>query len=339
MTEPASGLNRRAALRGGAVLAVAAASLGGVEPVARVPRRVPEPTTGAGLPDIQFDVAAYCAPEQVSPTGGPYVMLPVHTCYLTARLLRTPTVADQRELAGALTALEERHPFGAAGLMTVVGYGLPYFRRLPGGLSGELVGAAMPRLADNPDRYVLEEAVPAPTDVHQDHPGVRKLRYQVPVRIEENDLLLTLRGDRAGGDPGRAGLVAGQRPAGRCGGALPGLRRAAGVHLQPAPDRPERTARTMAEQNQPPYARFIQPESPLWMGFSDQQVDASGPPAICTFAGHPSARSTSARLGDYFDNDSVQHLSHVILDLLQFYDMADAATPPSENGAFRQRVQ
>lgn len=53
--------------------------------------------------------------------------------------------------------------------LTVVGYGLPYFRRLPGGLSGELVGAAMPRLADNPDRYVLEEAVPAPTDVHQEH--------------------------------------------------------------------------------------------------------------------------------------------------------------------------
>ncbi|WP_238324095.1 hypothetical protein [Salinispora pacifica] len=131
MTEPASGLNRRAALRGAAVLAVAAASLVGVEPVARVPRRVPEPTTGAGLPDIQFDVAAYCAPEQVSPTGGPYVMPPVHTCYLTARLLRTPTVADQRELAGALTALEERHPFGAAGLITIVGYGLPYFRRLP----------------------------------------------------------------------------------------------------------------------------------------------------------------------------------------------------------------
>ncbi len=34
-------------------------------------------------------------------------------------------------------------------------------------------------------------------------------------------------------------------------------------------------------------------------------------------AGHPSARSTSARLGDYFDNGSVQHLSHVILDLIR----------------------
>ena len=77
----------------------------------------------------------------------------------------------------------------------------------------------------------------------------------------------------------------------------------------------------------------------MWMGFSDQQADAFGPPPICTFAGTDQARLTTARPGDYFDHGAIQHLSHVILDLLQFFDMADPATPPSENGAFRQRVQ
>ena len=97
--------------------------------------------------------------------------------------------------------------------------------------------------------------------------------------------------------------------------------------------------RSVAEQNQLPYARFIQPDSPMWMGFSDQQVNAAGPPEICTFAGHPSARLSTARPGDYLDNGGIQHLSHVILDMLQFYDMAAPGTPPSENGNFTKRVQ
>ena len=33
----------------------------------------------------------------------------------------------------------------------------------------------------------------------------------------------------------------------------------------------------------------------MWMGFADQQVNGSGPAAICTFAGNSSARFTDAR--------------------------------------------
>jgi hypothetical protein len=57
----------------------------------------------------------------------------------------------------------------------------------------------------------------------------------------------------------------------------------------------------------------------MWMGFLDQQVNGSGPAAICTFVGNHSARLTTAKPGDYFDNGSIQHLSHVIEDLAQFY--------------------
>jgi hypothetical protein len=69
----------------------------------------------------------------------------------------------------------------------------------------------------------------------------------------------------------------------------------------------------------------------MWMGFLDQQVSGSGPAAICTFAGTDAARLTTARPGDYFDNGAIQHLSHVIEDLAQFYDR--------ETEPYTQRVQ
>lgn len=55
----------------------------------------------------------------------------------------------------------------------------------------------MPRLLPDPRRYVLEEAVPGPTDVSPANPGVSKLRFQIPVVIEHNDLLFTLRSDNS----------------------------------------------------------------------------------------------------------------------------------------------
>lgn len=64
--------------------------------------------------------------------------------------------------------------------------------------------------------------------------------------------------------------------------------------------------------------------------FADQQVNASGPAAITTFQGNASARFTSTGPEDYFYDGAIQHLSHVIQDLNQFY----ASTEP-----FTERVQ
>jgi hypothetical protein len=58
----------------------------------------------------------------------------------------------------------------------------------------------------------------------------------------------------------------------------------------------------------------------MWMGFASQQVGTSGSPPITTFMGNGSAKLTDARGGDYFDRGSIQHLSHLILDLEQFYE-------------------
>lgn len=238
-----------------------------------------------------------------------------------------------------LQVLEQHYPWGAAGLVTFAAPGLPYFARLPGGLRGTVVRQHMPRLLPDPRRYVLEEAVPGPTDVGPANPGISKLRFQMPAAIEHNDLLFTLRSDNSGFVQDVLGWFGGSNrlrgypvrsPAWR---GLMTFTSTRHMFVQMG------LPRLVAERHALPFAEFINHHSPMWMGFADQQTNGSGPAGICTFAGNSSARLTTARPGDYFDNGSVQHLSHVALDMLQFFDMASPSAVPGPSGTFAERVQ
>src|SRR5262249_53239877 len=57
-----------------------------------------------------------------------------------------------------------------------------------------------------------------------------------------------------------------------------------------------------------------------------------------TFQGDHSARLTTASAGEYSSNGSIQHLSHVILDLEQFY-LGDPSSQNNNDEAFLERVQ
>jgi len=338
-------LSRRGALKGAGALAMAYGALELAAPFAFVPTRAsaaPADSGGVGtqaLSDIQFDIGAVSAPPQTSDTGVVFAMPPVHTFFLTATLQRTPTVADRTELNRVLTTLEQFYPYEAAHLITFVSYGLPYFRRLPGGLTGTLVSSRMPRLLSNNTRFALEEAVVSPTDVSSQNPGITKARYNVPVRIEQNDLLFTLRSDNPqflqevigwfGGNNTLRGQSA-QSP--RWGGLL-SFTSSRYMFVQIG------LPQSVAQQNRLPFANFIQHQSPMWMGFADQQTNAAGPAQVCTFVGNSSARLTTARSGDYFDNGSIQVLSHDILDMLQFFDMASPTAAPGDDAVFTERVQ
>ena len=87
------------------------------------------------------------------------------------------------------------------------------------------------------------------------------------------------------------------------------------------------------------FAPRINPNSSMAMGFVDQQVNASGPPAIVTFTGNTSARLTSAVPGDYFDNGSVAHFSHVIEDLYQLYSLRGQDSRHADGEPFTERCQ
>ncbi|HEX6518426.1 MAG TPA: hypothetical protein VF070_00205 [Streptosporangiaceae bacterium] len=333
-------IGRRALFKGAAGLAVAMGTVELAGQHAVLPQRME--LAAQSLPDIQFDIGAFIAsPHTVNDGGGTITIQlpPVHSLFITARLNRTPSKADQQNLTAALGRLESTYQFGAAGIITFFAYGIPYFNRLPGGMNGSLVSSHMPRLSSNNSRFVLEEAVPSPTDFGQ--PGITKKTFNVPVRIESNDILITLRTDNttilndvvawlSGSNRLNGGTVA--SPTLFSGGLATITSSRAqfvGVSLP----------RNMAETHGFEYSQRINSDSPMWMGFLDQQTNGAGPAPICTFAGNSSAHVTTARAGDYFDNGSIQHLSHVIEDLAQFYETA--AQDPTGNGGepFTERVQ
>src|SRR5437660_3510293 len=180
----APALSRRTLLKVGGMSAATVAALGAA---ACVPERVARamPTS---FPDIQFDIGAFVHPVQTI-NNIPVSFGVTFTFLAPASLTRTPTRNDQAVLDEALETIEAVFSFSPSGIFTFVAYGIPYFNRLP----GSIVASTVPRLTSNTNRFVLEEAVPSPTDVGQ--PGITKATFNVPVRIEHHDVLFTMRSD------------------------------------------------------------------------------------------------------------------------------------------------
>jgi hypothetical protein len=312
-------VTRRALLTRAAALGVTVSTLSALDLLALVPARADAHTKSA-LPEVQFQIEKFIA-HAISVEGVRVRFAPVYTTFATFALTRTPTQADQATLAQALATVEASYPFTPSGVFMCVAYGVPYFERLPDGMSGALVSGHMPRLVNEPQSYAFEEAVPGPTDVSPQNPEITKQRFNIPVQIEANDMLVTLRSDStaiiddvlawlsgesatlAGESVGESGLA----------GLLTVTSRRLMFTQMGLP-------RKIAEEQQLPYAETINPDSPMWMGFASQQVGSSGKPPITTFLGNRSAKLTTARGGDYFDHGSIVHLSHVIQDLEQFYE-------------------
>jgi hypothetical protein len=316
------GMDRRRFLKAGATTAAAYGLLGAVAPF----ERLAAAATPSALPEIQYDVGAFLGnvvflgpdgqalPESEGGVG--FRFGPVHTAFFSIRLARGAKLGrrDRTAWASALDTIESHYPFSPSGLFTTVAYGLPYFRRLP----AALVDQHMPRLLDDGSRWAFEEAVAAPTDIA---PGAAfpDKRFQVPVRITDFDLLLTMRSDRLENlldvtrwltGSGRLRGKAVRSP------QLSRLVAAAEPRLMVAQ---RGFPRRLAGQLRLPYADLIHERSPMWMGFGDQQADAGGPAEITTFAGNAERRLTTATPGDYFGRAGVQHASQVTLDLESWY--------------------
>ena len=299
------------------------------------------------FPDIQFDLGAFINPAQVFNDGAGNVtaqLPPVYTLFLPVVLTRTPTADDQATLAKALDTIEASYPASPAGVLIFsVSYGLPYFGRLP----QALVSRHLPMLLADPGRPVLEEAVAFPTDVVDGLvggpgaivPGDHQGPLQRRCLIESNDMLFHLRSDsltnltsvslwlQGSNDlngqpvpsPDFGGLLSFQTP--RVQFVQPGL------------------PRKLADEHGFEFASGINPDSTMAMGFVDQQTNASGPAAITTFVGNASAKLTSAQPGDYFDNGSIAHFSHVIEDLYQFYALPGQDPRHADGEPFTERCQ
>ena len=172
------------------VAGVLGSELAMVEALAWMPQRLA--LAASPLPDTQFAIGDFIAPAQMF-NGTLFRFGPVFTYFVPARLARTPTKSDQARLAAALNTIESVYPFSPAGIFTFVSYGIPYFNRLPGGMTGSLVSSHLP--LDIGNQPVLQEAVAGPTDITATNPGNGQVNFRVPVQIERNDLLFTLRSD------------------------------------------------------------------------------------------------------------------------------------------------
>lgn len=328
---------RRTVLRTGGAIAGAVGTLALLEGLAVLPERVAaaEPDTLA-VPDIQFDIAPFMPPARTI-DGVPLALPPVHTAFVTARLARRPTTFDQIRMENDLRTIEAAYPYSPSGVFTHVAFSDNYFARFP----RLVVAAAMPRTLSG-DEPVLKRSVPGPTDVA---PGSRVLElrrpeFTVPVRMESNDLLFTVRGDNPTVVTDVVRWLSGSnRLAGRL-VASPAYVAGMTVTSTRAMFVQQGLPRSIADNQGLSFASFVNPFSPMWMGFFDQQVDASAPAQDVTFAGGHGIRLTTADPGSYFDNGSVQHLSHLLLDLQQFYvDGREPEEPVDHRENFDERLQ
>jgi hypothetical protein len=333
-------VSRRAALRRTGMFAGALAAIGTLDllgELARVPIRMAWAADQVNFPDVQFDTASFTAPAQTI-DGVPVAMPPVNTIFVTGTLARVPSKADQVRMEDALRTVEAAYPYAADGVITHVAYSDNYFGRLP----ASVVEAAMPRtLAGN--EPVLKRAVASPTDVA---PGAHKLQlrraeFNVPLKLENNDVLFTVRGDDV---LSVTDVVLWLSGTGRLKGnpvASPQFDAGLTITSTRAEFVQMGLPRKMADQQSLPFASFVNPFSPMWMGFADQQVDASSPAQDVTFVGGHGIRLSNANAGDYFDNGAIQHLSHVLLDLKQFYVDGNSPDEPhaDHREPFDERVQ
>jgi hypothetical protein len=336
-------ISRRSALRrGGGAFIGALGTLGLVDQLAWQPQRVAWADPGIlAFPDVQYDLSPFMPPAQTI-DGILVSMPPVQTVFVTARLARAPSKADQGRMEAALLNIEANYPYSPAGVMTSVSYSDNYFGRLP----ASVVNANMPQTiafqGQAAGQPVLKRSVPGPTDVASGNRALelRRAEFNVAVRMESNDILFTLRSD----DSSRiADVVA------WLGGSNRMLSRTQPSPVFDAGMTITSTRAMFVQQGLPrnvastqglPFAEFVNPFSPMWMGFADQQVDASAPAQNVTFVGGGGIKLTNAAAGSYFDNGSIQHLSHVLLDLRQFY--LDGNTPDEDvdhREPFSERIQ
>ncbi|HEX4704560.1 MAG TPA: hypothetical protein VH352_20705 [Pseudonocardiaceae bacterium] len=346
-------LSRRNALKAGFGAAVAT-QLALIEQTAFTPLRAAAAgNTNAGpFPIIQFDIGGFIAPPVTLNDGAgnvPAQFGPVFSYFVPGRLTRIPTQDDRRVMNDALNSIEQLYDFSPSGVFTFISYGVPYFNMLPGGINGALVQRFMPQLRSgrNPDgtTNALAEAVPSPTDVvgglvggpGAPVPNKTKDRFNVNVVIEQNHLLFHLRSDSVSNLNDVLAWLKGSNSL--KGFALPSPAWNGLINFQTTRVQfvQRGMPRQLANSNNFEFAARINPDSPMWMGFLDQQTDSSGPAQICTFAGNSSAQLTNLTQGDYFGQGSIVHLSHDIEDLFQFFSLPqqDSRHPDGEDAAER----
>ncbi len=260
---------------------------------------------GIAAPTRAAAATAAVPPEQhllvnvpvITDNGVQVLVPPLHHQLVTAKLRVGKTKAAlqeaKRELEQALQALDRSFAPTPAGLGVVVAWGLPYFRRY---VAGPWVSYAPQDLRANGP--ALLDAIRFPSD-----PATALLeRNDVAVQLRSDSLAHIAQGAHAIFDR-LAGLfeVTSIRK-GFVGGGLGGK---------------QSLPKQMALKAGVPGALRIPDDAQLFLGFTSTQQSALGPDAIANLETLPGL--TDQWPSGYFRNGTTMHVSHLYLDLEQWY--------------------
>jgi hypothetical protein len=302
-------------------------------------------SSSTSFSDIQHNIGSFFQAASNQNDGGGTVQTqypPVYALIQPIKLNRKPSTSDQTTLANALNELEALFPASPNGLLIQsIAYGLPYFNLL----NQSVVSANMPKTVAE-GQSPLIESIAFPTDVinglvggkNSVNPGVTKARFNVNVVIEANHLVLQMRSNILANLTSASLWLQGSNNLDGFFVPSPAFNGLFSFQTPRIQFVQQGLPKKIAQQNNFEFANRMSSDSTMAMGFIDQQTNAAGPAAITTFAGNSSAVLTTAKAGDYFDNAAIQHLSHDIEDLYQFF-----STPSqSQDGAgepYTERLQ
>ena len=267
----------------------AAAAIGGagiyelVDQLSSAPSRPASAHTNLPPEQHVFDLAS------VQSEGVEVMVPPLHSEVVTATLNVEDLPTAQRDLEAVLQKLDAEYSLDPAGLGVTLGWGLPYFRRVP-----QQAQAHLP-LDRRADKSVLL-------------PGRRFPSDPASMLLESNDVAVLLRSDRRDHiDVAHKALFADLKlftvtsiRRGFAGGGFAGK---------------QSLPKQMAMAAGIPGADLIPDTSELFLGFTSTQKAGLGPRLI---ANHETLGYVDLR-GGYFHGGTHMHLSHLTEDLEAWY--------------------
>jgi hypothetical protein len=263
-------------------------------------------------PTTQYELPGVTVEDHL---GVPVAVVPLWHAVVTAKLNvgaggTGALKKAQSRLSAALAEVERVYPLGPSGIFVQVAYGLPYFSRLP----TELVDAHMPKstMEGTTGQWALIDSIRYPKDPRE-------------LILEDNDICVHLKSDyrdhidkaiAALFDPGEQELNGMPAEAAYVGDLMSTttIRRGFAGHGLP---------RVMGMNAGIPGAEQVPEGAMLFMGFTSSHVDGLAQGNLASFETLPGY--TDAKPGDYFAGGTAMHLSHIGIELDQWYAMKHSA--------------
>jgi hypothetical protein len=244
--------------------------------------------------------------EVVVDNGITLAIPPIYNDVITAKLKSgvnwslAALKAAKTRVENALLAVEKPYPATAAGLTMVIGWGLPYFRTF----TDPLWKTYLPAIPNtNPKQYAVLDAIQFPSDPDS-------------MLLEDNHVMFKFRSDSQSIVQGAEKALFENQNSGAYIGDLFDLTSKRIGFLGRGFNQPS-AAKSLALEADIPGAGDIPDRSQLMMGFTSTQTNALAPDNLPSFETLKGV--TNQWPGGYFAAGCAMHLSHLYIDLENWY--------------------